>query len=234
MLRTGLLLSILALPGASAPATEIDAAAVDAVFAEWDRPDTPGCALAIVRNGEIVYEKGYGIANFEYDVPITPDSVFRIGSTSKQITAACVLLLEIDGALSLDDDVRRYVPELPEYEHTITLRHLMHHTSGLKDYLGLMGEAGIRFDDSCSTEEALELVVEAEVDFAPGEKHVYSNSGYLLLAVVAANPSTVSGQIPSRDESCPGTILGSQTVMPLRFACGTAVLGGADGPTFDS
>ncbi len=189
MLRTGLLLSILTLPCVATPSNEIDVAAVDAVFARWNHPDTPGCALAIVRDGEIVYEKGYGVANFEYDVPITPNSVFRIGSTSKQITAACVLLLEFDGALSLDDDVRRYVPELPEYEHTITLRHLMHHTSGLKDYLGLMGEAGIRFDDSCSTEEALELLAEAEVDFAPGEKHIYSNSGYLLLAVVAARVS---------------------------------------------
>src|SRR5262245_19810618 len=109
------------------------AARVDAIFEEWDRPDSPGCALAVIRDGEVVYARGYGMANLEYGIPIAPDTVFDIGSTSKQFTAACVVLLELDGKLSLDDDVRKWIPELPDLGAPITLRHLLHQPSGIRD-----------------------------------------------------------------------------------------------------
>lgn len=108
-------------------------ARVDALFTAWNRPDTPGCALAIVRDGKIVYEKGFGSANLEYGVPIRPTTIFHVASVSKQFTAMCVHLLAQEGKLALDEDVRKYLPELHDFGKTITIRHLLHHTSGLRD-----------------------------------------------------------------------------------------------------
>jgi CubicO group peptidase (beta-lactamase class C family) len=113
-------------------------AAVDEVFADLTKPGSPGCALGVYRDGAIIYAKGYGLANLEENVPITPASVFDIGSTSKQFTAASILLLEKQGKLSVNDDVRNYIPELPDYGQKITILHLLNHTSGLRDYLTLM------------------------------------------------------------------------------------------------
>jgi CubicO group peptidase (beta-lactamase class C family) len=106
---------------------------VDQLFSEWDKPDSPGCALAIIKDGKIIYKKGYGIADLEHDVPITPETVFYIGSISKQFVAMCILLLEEQCKLSLDDDIRKYLPEFPEYDKPITIRQLIHHTSGIRD-----------------------------------------------------------------------------------------------------
>src|SRR5579872_4749926 len=123
------------------------AAAVDEVFADYTKPGSPGCAVAVYRNGKVSYAKGYGLANIEEDVPITPDSVFDIGSTSKQFTAASILLLEKQGKLKLDDDIRRFVPEIPAYPEPggdrVTILHLLNHTSGIRDYLALFNLAGI-------------------------------------------------------------------------------------------
>ena len=114
---------------------------VDEVFAQWDSTSSPGCSLAVIRDGEAIYARGYGMANLEYDVAITPRSVFRIGSTSKQFAAAAVALLAEQGKLALDDDIRKYVPEMPQYDSPVTVRHLIHHTSGVRDYLTLMWRA---------------------------------------------------------------------------------------------
>jgi CubicO group peptidase (beta-lactamase class C family) len=111
---------------------------VDALFAEWDNPGSPGCALGIIREGQLVYARGYGMGNLDYNVPLTPNSVFYIASTSKQFTAASIVLLAQRGILSLEDDIRKYLPEIPRYDHPIAIRHLVHHTSGLRDYLTLM------------------------------------------------------------------------------------------------
>src|SRR5579859_4379518 len=119
-----------------------EAKQVDAVFADLMKPGSPGCALAVARDGRTIYSKGYGLANIEEDVPITPRTVFDIGSTSKQFTAASILLLEKQGKLSVNDDVRKYIPELPDYGKRITLLQLLNHTSGLRDYLTLMELAG--------------------------------------------------------------------------------------------
>jgi len=182
----------LTLAGAAtaAPAPAELEAATDRVFAQWNHPDTPGCGMAVFRDGAVAFQKGYGQANLELGVPIGADTVFDIGSTSKQFTAASVLLLERDGKLSLDDDVRKYVPELPDYGQTITLRHLLQHTSGLRDYLVLQLLAGIAYDDYSTDRQTLDLLArQKSLNFAPGSEYVYSNTGYFLAAEVVKRVS---------------------------------------------
>ncbi len=116
---------------------------VDAVFAEYGKPDSPGCALGVFQGGRVIHDKGYGLASLEHDVTIDPRRmVFDLGSVSKQFTAASVLLLIQEGKLALSDDIRRFLPEIPGYGKTITVAHLLHHTSGLRDYTVLMPLAG--------------------------------------------------------------------------------------------
>jgi len=167
-----------------APAAELEKR-VDALFTEWDKPDSPGCALGVIRDGKFVYRHGYGMADLEYGIPITSESVFRIGSTSKQFTAMCLALLEEEDKLSLDDSLRQFLPEMPGYADEITLRHLIHHTSGIRDYLTLWEIAGDREDDYLVDGEVVDLLArQRELNFAPGDEHLYSNSGYFLLSQV--------------------------------------------------
>lgn len=159
-------------------------ARVDRLFAQWDRNDSPGCALAIVKDGAVVYNKGYGMANLELRVPISPESVFYIGSVSKQFVAMCIALLADRGSLSLDDDIRKYVPEMPDYGMPVTIRHLIHHTGGIRDYLELESIAGIPFGFYHEQDVIDLLSRQKELNFMPGEEHTYSNSGYFLLSVI--------------------------------------------------
>ena len=185
-----LLIALATAPFAEAQDIDLDASAIDALFAEWNRTDSAGCSLAVIHEGEIVYARGYGMANLDWGIANSPTTVFRIGSTSKQITAACIALLHLDGALSLDDEIQEYVPEIPRYERPITVRHLVHHTSGVRDYLSLMSYAGRREHDWYTTEEALEIVArQKSLNFLPGEQYTYSNSGYLLLGVIVGRVS---------------------------------------------
>jgi CubicO group peptidase (beta-lactamase class C family) len=165
-------------------------AAVDEVFEDLTQPGSPGCALAVYRDGQIVYAKGYGLANVEENVAIAPKSVFDIGSTSKQFTAASILLLEKQGRLSVGDDVRKYLPELPDYGKKITLLHLLNHTSGLRDYLTLMELAGINTDGVTTDDDALALIARQKaLNFAPGSEWLYSNTGFFLLSIVVKRVS---------------------------------------------
>ena len=158
---------------------------VDKIFSEWDRPDSPGCALGVIKDSHFIYKRGYGSANLEYNIPITSKTIFRIGSTSKQFTAMCFALLEEEGRLSLDDDIRKYIPELPQYEAPITINHLLHHTSGLRDYLTLMDLAGAREDDFYVDGEVVAMLArQQELNFKPGDDYLYSNSGYFLLSEI--------------------------------------------------
>ena len=162
---------------------------VDQVFSEYGK-DGPGCALAVVKDGSIVHSKGYGLANVEHGVPITPQTVFDIGSTSKQITAASILLLAQDGKLSLDDDIRKHIPEMPDYGTPVTLRHLLHHTAGLRDYIELLRLGEISFEDVATDDDGLvALSRQKSLDFKPGSEHSYSNSGYFLLSLVVKRVS---------------------------------------------
>lgn len=181
----------------SAAAADSLAARVDAIFARYDKPDVPGCAIAVVRNGKIVHERGYGLASIEHRIPIKPDkTVFNIASTSKQFTAASVLLLVRDGQLSLDDDVRKFLPELRDYGHPITIRHLLHHTSGLRDYYTLLELAFVSPVDATTETQTLAAIVRQQaLDFVPGTAWGYSSSNYFLLGQIVAR---VSGK-PLRD-----------------------------------
>src|SRR3984893_9623898 len=165
-------------------------AAVDEVFEDLARPGSPGCALGVFRDGQVIYAKGYGLANLEENVAITPKSVFDIGSTSKQFTAASILLLEKQGKLSVNDDVRKYIPELPDYGQKITILQLLNHSSGLRDYLALMELAGINTDSVTTDEDALALIARQKaLNFAPGSDWLYSNTGFFLLSVIVKRAS---------------------------------------------
>jgi CubicO group peptidase (beta-lactamase class C family) len=165
---------------------------VDAVFAQWDRPGSPGCALGVYQDGRTVYARGYGAADLEHDVPITPDSVFYAGSVSKQFTAMAAALAITQGRLGPDDNVRKYVPELPDYGRPITIRHLVHHTSGLRDINTLMVLAGRRDEDAFDNETVLRILArQKSLNFQPGAEHLYSNSGYAMLALAVERATGV-------------------------------------------
>lgn len=158
---------------------------IDAVFREYDSKRTPGCAVAVVRGGKVIFAKGYGMANLEYGIPITPDTVFHVASVSKQFTAFGIMLLADKGKLSLDDDIRKHLPDVPNFGKKITIRHLIHHTSGLRDQWSLLTMAGWRMDDVITTEHILKLVrKQRELNFAPGAEFTYCNTGYTLLAEI--------------------------------------------------
>ena len=155
------------------------------LFEPFDKPGAPGFAVAVVHDGEIVFKKGYGLASLELDVPITAQSVFYLGSVSKQFVAASIALLEKDGKLSLDDDIRDTIPELPDYGSPITIRHLVHHTSGIRDYLGLMNLAGLGLGHFHHDDQIVDFLARQRgLNFDPGEQQLYSNSGYFLLNVI--------------------------------------------------
>ncbi len=164
--------------------------AVDAVFAAYQRTDSAGCSVGVFRQGEIEYARGYGMANLELGVANAPSTVFDIGSTSKQFSAFAILLLEQEGQLSIDDDVRKYVPELPSYGPTITIKNLLQHTSGLRDYLGLFQLAGIHWKDVTTSQDALDAIVRQKaLNFEPGDEYLYSNSGFFLLSEIVKRVS---------------------------------------------
>src|SRR5215475_5060328 len=165
-------------------------AKVDAVFAQYEKADSPGCALGVIKDGKLLYARGYGMANLEHNIPNGPKMAYDIGSTSKQFTAASILLLAQQGKLSLDDDARKHIPELPAYLKPITIRHLLHHTSWLRDYLTLFSLAGMNFDDTTTEKDALDIIVRQKgLNFTPGDEWLYSNSGYFLLSVVIKRAS---------------------------------------------
>lgn len=158
---------------------------VDAIFAEWDRRDSPGCAVGVNGEDSLLYVRGYGSANLDYAIPLGAKSVFYLASVSKQFTAAAVAVAARRGLLSLDDDIRRWLPELREYQAPITIRHLVHHTSGLRDYLTLLPLSGRRYEDVLSDDDLLDLVArQRALNFAPGSEFLYSNTGYVLLAEI--------------------------------------------------
>lgn len=169
--------------GAQTGPSDSLAARVDRVFSDFG-PETPGCALAVIRDDRVLYERGYGMADLEEGRPVTPGTRFYAASVSKQFTAASVLLAEGQGALSAADPVREHVPELPRYGDTIRIRHLAHHTSGIRDMYGLMDLAGLRLE-TASAEDVVDLIGRQDsLNFAPGTDRLYSNSGYLLMAEI--------------------------------------------------
>lgn len=164
---------------------------IDNVLADFAKPGSPGCAVALYERGRVIHAKGYGLASIEHGVAIDPlRTVFDIGSTSKQFTAASILLLAQEGTLSLDDSVRKYVPELPGYFDEVTLDHLLRHAGGVRDYIGLLMLGGINVQDHTTNADALHAIARQKaLDFAPGSQFGYSNSGYFLLSLVVRKAS---------------------------------------------
>lgn len=167
-------------------------AEIDGIFAEWDRDDSPGCALGVYRDGEMVYEAGYGMANLDWGIPIEPSTVFYVGSVSKQFTAASIALLVRGGRLALDDDIREYIPELPAYDPPVTIDHLLHHTGGIPDMYRAMDAAGMSAYDPIDADEAISVLASQPLDFPPGDQFRYSNGGYFLLAQIVERASGMS------------------------------------------
>ncbi|HEY6817274.1 MAG TPA: serine hydrolase domain-containing protein [Croceibacterium sp.] len=191
--RLALALSGLALASdsvARAAPGDPPAEAIDAVFARHAGAGVPGCALGVFRDGAILYERGYGLADLEQNAPITPDTVFYIASTSKQFTAFAAALLIERGALSPDDPIRRHLPELPAWADGITVDQLIHHTSGISDYLSLWDASGRSYADEIPLSQAIDLIArQRSRSFAPGSAWAYSNSNYVLLAEIVARVS---------------------------------------------
>ena len=166
---------------------------IDEIFKDFDDINKPGAAVAVVQNDEIVFSKGYGSANLEYDIPVTTETIFHVASVSKQFTVFAVLLLAEEGKLSLDDPIQKYISEVPEFEHEITLRHLATHTSGMRDQWDILNLAGWRWDDVVTKEHILKIVSkQKELNFTPGEQYMYCNTGFTLLAEVVARISKKS------------------------------------------
>jgi CubicO group peptidase (beta-lactamase class C family) len=166
---------------------------VDRLFAAYDRRESPGCAAAVYQNDKVVHERGYGSADLEHAVPITPATVFYAGSVSKQFTAFAAALAIQQGRLGLDDPIRKHLPELPVHADGITVRHLLHHTSGLRDFYTLLSIAGRRQDVLFDNAAILRLAArQTGLNFAPGEDYLYSNTGYTLLAIVVGRATGMS------------------------------------------
>lgn len=190
-----MLLSCLALAPvhlhAQAVQTADPAARVDVVFADWNTTTLPGCAVGVARDGRTLLERAYGMADLEHDVPNTPATVFEAGSVSKQFTAAAIVLLAEDGGLSLEDEVHEWVPELPAYPQRITLRHLLTHTSGLRDWGAVAAITGWSRSARTHTHaHVLDILSHQHaLNFPAGSEYSYSNSGYNLLAIIAERAS---------------------------------------------
>jgi CubicO group peptidase (beta-lactamase class C family) len=165
-------------------------ARIDALFAEWDKPDAPGCAVAVVKDGKVIHARGYGMANLEHGIPIRPGTVFDLASVSKQFTGMAAAMLVQEGKLTMDDNVRCYLPEMHDFGAPIQIRHLAHHSSGLWDWIGLTLLSGKPFGTLLAFEDLFQTAVrQRDLNFAPGADYLYSNTGYNLLAAIVQRVS---------------------------------------------
>ncbi|MCP4048850.1 MAG: serine hydrolase, partial [Gammaproteobacteria bacterium] len=163
---------------------------LDPVFAEFDHPDSPGMSVAVIKDGKLVFSKGYGSAQLEYEVPVTTGTTFHVASVSKQFTAMAIMLLEADGALSLDDDVQEYLPWVPRFDYPVTVRQLVNHTSGIRDQWELLYMAGWRNDDVITMHDIRTMMKrQTELNFVPQSDILYSNMAYTLMAEIVAEVS---------------------------------------------
>jgi CubicO group peptidase (beta-lactamase class C family) len=166
---------------------------VDMIFNQNIAKNSPGAAVAIIKDGSIIYKNGYGMANLEYNVLITPQTIFHVASVSKQFTAFAIALLADQGKLSLDDDIREYLPTIPDFGKKITILHMIHHTSGLRDQWELLQMAGWRLDDVITQDHILKMVKhQKELNFNPGDEYLYCNTGYTLLTEIVEKVSGMS------------------------------------------
>jgi CubicO group peptidase (beta-lactamase class C family) len=165
---------------------------IDDIFKKWDNTYSPGCTVGIVRNDSLIFSKGYGMANLEYAIPNTPATVFHMASISKQFTAFAIVLLAAQGKLKLDDDIRKWLPWFPDLKEKITIRHLLNHTSGIRDQWQLLAMSGTRLDDVITQAHIVKILSQQKaLNFKPGDEYSYSNSGFTMLAEIV---KSVTGQ----------------------------------------
>ena len=163
---------------------------IDSIFSSWDNDSTPGGAVGVMKDGKLIFAKGYGLADLEHDIPITPATVFYFASSGKQFAAFAILLLEEQGKLRLDDEIQRYLPDFPRFEQPITIRHLLHHTSGIRGYSALWDLQGRSYLERISATATYQLIKnQSALNFVPGEQSVYSNSGYFLMSEIVTKAS---------------------------------------------
>src|SRR3984957_16710028 len=165
---------------------------IDSLFSQWNKTSSPGFAVGGVRNDSLIFSKEYGMANLEYNVPITPETIFHMASVAKQFTAYSILLLEKQGKLSLDDDIHKYLTWFPDLHERITIRNLLNHTSGIRDQWEMLAISGTRLDDVITQEQVVKILAKQQaLNFKPGTDWSYSNSNFTLLAEIVRS---VSGQ----------------------------------------
>ena len=165
---------------------------IDSIFKQWSKRNVPGGAIGIIKDGELMYSKGYGIADLEHDIKIRPSSVFNICSISKEFVSFSLLLLEEQGKINLDDTVQTYLPDFPEYDAPLTIRHLINHTSGVRDVKKLIQLKGKNILDNLEPEEVYALIKHQKaLEFSPGDKFAWSNSDYFILSMIIEK---ISGQ----------------------------------------
>lgn len=163
---------------------------VDSIFQRFNSKSKPGTAVAIIENGKVAFEKCYGMANLEYDIPLTSQSVFDIASLSKQFTGFAISTLIEEEKINLNDDIRKYLPQVPFFGKPITIRHLLYHTSGLRDWSGALQIAGWRYTELASFNDVMKMVSkQKELDFESGTQYSYCNLGYNILAAIVEKVS---------------------------------------------
>lgn len=173
---------------ANAQLDSIQGPKIDSLFIGWNVPNHPGGAVAIMKDGNTIYSKAYGLASLEYLAPNSTGTIFNIASVSKQFTAMGIVLLEEQGKLAFDDDIHKYIPELPDFGETITIRHLLQHTSGLRSLHALFALAGWRDDDSRTNEDLNRIILDQkDLNFTPGSEFLYCNTGYMLMVNIIEN-----------------------------------------------
>lgn len=165
---------------------------IDKLFEGWNNKNSPGCAVGIVKNDSLIFAKGYGMANLEYGIAITPETIFHMASVSKQFTAYSIVLIAKQGKLKLDDDIHKYLSWFPDLKEKITIRNLLNHTSGIRDHGQLLAIAGTRLDDVITQDHIVKILSKQQaLNFKPGERYSYSNSGFTMLAEIV---KSVTGQ----------------------------------------
>src|ERR1700710_377271 len=165
---------------------------IDSLFAKWNSANSPGCTIGIVMNDKLIYSKGYGMANLEYDIPNKPETIFHMASISKQFTAWSIILLARQGKLTLDDDIHKLLPWFPDLKEKITIRNLLNHTSGIRDQWQLLAISGTRLDDVITQDHIIKILSKQQaLNFKPGAEYSYSNSGFTMLAEIV---KSVTGQ----------------------------------------
>lgn len=175
-------LSLLVTLFASAQISDSQYQKIDSLFVDWNKPNHPGGTVGIVKNGKSVFSKAYGLASLEYLVPNSPSTIFNIASVTKQFTAMGIVRLQQEGKLSVDDDIRKHLPELPDFGETVTIRHMLHHTSGLRSLHAMLGLAGWRDDDARTNEDLNRFMMnQRDLNFKPGDEYMYCNTGYMLM-----------------------------------------------------